>query len=70
MKIISEQHFTQKYLGRIYMITVTEAATNWYVTLRRIGWALPDLLDYKVAKRTAKTAEEAINIAFNQGLSC
>lgn len=70
MKIISEQHFTQKYLGRIYMITVTEAATNWYVTLRRIGWALPELVDYKIAKRIAKAAEEAINIAFNQGLSC
>ena len=70
MKVISEQRLLSKYFGHTYMVTVTESATNWYITLQRWGWALPSLLDYKVTKRAAKTTEEAINIAFNQGLSC
>lgn len=69
MKIISEQYFRREYFGHTYMATVTETAVNWYVTLHRLGWALPYLLNYKVTKRTAKTAEEAINITFNQSLS-
>ena len=70
MKVISKQRLLSKYFGHTYMVTVTESATNWYITLQRLGWALPSLLDYRVAKRAAKTAEEAINMAFNQGLSC
>lgn len=66
MKIISESQHHRVHNGHSYIVYVTEAATNWYVTIRRTGWALPCLLDYKVAKRTAKTDREAISVALNQ----
>lgn len=66
MKIISEHKHCRVHNGHNYVVYVTESATNWYVTIKRLGWALPCLLDYKVAKRTAKTIREAINIALKE----
>lgn len=65
MKIISESQHYRMRNGHRYIVYVTEAATNWYVTIQRTGWALPCLLDYKVTKKTAKTDREAISVAFN-----
>lgn len=66
MKIISERKHYRFHNGCAYTVYVTEAATNWYVTIQQAGWALPQLLDYKIAKKDCKTDMEAINIALNQ----
>lgn len=66
MKIIKEHKRIIVYNERIHNIYVTESSTNWYVTMKRVGWALPHLLNYKVTKKAAKTADEAISITLKQ----
>lgn len=60
----------KQYMRHTYLVTVTEAATVWYVTLNRWGWENPHLLNYKVTKKQAKTLDEACDVAFVQGLGC
>lgn len=66
MKILGETRETFYNVERSYdrrnnIVTayVTESATNWYVTLKVLGYACPSVLEWKVSKREAKSAREA-----------
>lgn len=59
MKILREYEFqynTEKGLVDVY---VTESATNWYVTIKPVNYALPICLDWKVSKKESKNESEA-----------
>lgn len=59
MRIIKEYKFEHEG----YNVVVLESATNWYVTLRFIGYDQPCLFEHKVTKRKVKSLMEATDKA-------
>ena len=63
-KIINETHTVENVNGKVFNVYVEESKCNWYVTIHQVGWAMPHIKQWKVAKKRAKTTEEAWKAAY------
>lgn len=59
MKVLKELERTECYNNIYFNVYVTVSATNYYITVKRIGWALPASDNWKYPKKQY-TLEQAI----------
>jgi len=66
MKHLKEHNcYHNSELGQIE-VSVMESATTFYVTAKPVNYALPIMIEWKVAKKVEKDWLKAYHLAFNE----
>lgn len=67
MKLVSSTYTTCSYNGVWFKVLVETYKTVYHITAKRVGYALPEFIAYRVPRKGLNPIE-AINISFQDNL--